>query len=62
MNSMPDPHGHYANLMARHPHLKTTVVNSPNICDQNRVVIHPSDYSAKLQHKQAVFVTVKLRL
>ena len=59
---MPDPYGRYANLMARHPHLKSTVVNTPNIRDQNGAMILPSDYSQKLGNQTPVFVTVKLRL
>lgn len=62
LQKMPDPHGRYANLMARHPHLKTTVTIPPDIRDQNGVVILPSDYSDKLGRKTPVFVTVKLRL
>ena len=59
---MPDPYGRYANLMARHPHLKSTIVNPPNIRDQNGVIILPSDYSSKLGNQTPVFVTAKLRL
>ena len=59
---MPDPYGRYANLMARHPHLKSTTVNPPNIRDRNGALILPSDYSLKLGNQTPVFVTVKLRL
>ena len=59
---MPDPYGRYANLMARHPHLKSTIINPPNIRDWNGALILPSDYSVKLGDQTPVFVTVKLRL
>ena len=62
LQTMPDPHGRYANLITRHPHLKTTIVNPPHICDQNGVLILPSDYSNKLGNQTPVFVTVKMRL
>jgi hypothetical protein len=62
LQSLPDPYGRYANLVARHSHLKTATVNSPNIRDRNGVIIHPSDYSMKLGYQTPVFVTVKLRL
>ncbi|KIM39064.1 hypothetical protein M413DRAFT_447420 [Hebeloma cylindrosporum] len=62
LQTMPDPHGRYANLMARHPHLKSTTVNPPKIRDQNGALILPSDYSQKLGNQTPVFVTVKLRL
>ena len=60
LQHMPDPHGRYANLIARHPHLKTTIVNPPHIRNQNGVLILPSDYSNKLGNQTPVFVTVKL--
>jgi len=50
------------NLMAHHPHLKSTIVNPSNIRDQNGAIILPSDYSLKLGNQTPVFVTVKLRL
>lgn len=62
LQKMPDPHGQYSNLLARHPHLKTTVAIPPDVRDENGTLILPSDYSDKLGKKTPVFVTVKLRL
>lgn len=59
---MPDPYGRYANLMARHPHLKSTFVNTPNIRDRNGAIKFPSDHSTKLGDQKPVFIMVKLRL
>ena len=60
--TMPDPYGRYANILGRHPHLKSTVINTPTIRDRNGALILPSDYSTKLPDQTVVFATVKLRL
>lgn len=62
LQDMPDPYGRYANLMARHPHLKSTFVNTPNIRDRNGTIKFPSDHSTKLGDQKPVFIMVKLRL
>ncbi|KAF8804660.1 hypothetical protein BYT27DRAFT_7213795 [Phlegmacium glaucopus] len=62
LQAMPDLYGHYANLMARHPHLESMTVIPPNIHDQNGAIILPSDYLMKLGNQTPVFIMVKLRL
>lgn len=59
---MPDPYGRYANLLGCHPHLKSTIVNTPTIYNQNGALILLSDFSTKLPNQTVVFATVKLRL
>lgn len=64
--TMPNAYGHYANLVARHPHLKSLQplnVSPPDIRDRNGSIIPPwVDYSLKHANQMPVFVTVKLRL
>jgi hypothetical protein len=60
LRNFADPEGLYSAL----PSIvfEETIVNVPDICDRNGLLIHPRDYMSKLEHSSKVAIEVILRL
>ncbi|KAI6017869.1 hypothetical protein EDC04DRAFT_2607938 [Pisolithus marmoratus] len=61
-SELPDPDGHYAGLLNAHPDLTKAQVVSPDVCDQQGVLIAPGEYDTKIMHNNYVEVEVLLKL